>query len=440
MSNELSEEFFTNYKKTILYYHDKLKQIDCLDNSIKDLTKDKKLKISNFEKKAWVTCYLISCSLFILLFKSTADILSSILVSATISILITPFLFIFSSLFLPKEIKDMVEQIENTKNEIKNLQQDNWENIYNIKKFEDLISKYCINTLEEFYQKNLYRKKSEGEEFKKYISIFYSQVMSVKNLNKKFIVTQIPIYKYLKYIEKRGYSDIKHDISSGYSHPVKLISNQLNSNYISQIKQEYTPPEKLYKKLKTVEDGEKRTDTKPLYVDSKTPDIAPVNTLLKKIGSTKTTPPEYLYKNFRPIYNCSWDEINKNKTETGIKGEYVAFYLEKYFLEAIGKKDLADKVRHVSVEDGDGMGYDILSFFHNGNEKYIEVKSTTGNATTPFYMSQNELNFIKSHHSNAVIYRVLITENEPKLKVYSSEEVLTQFDITPSQYKVKPRF
>jgi len=101
---------------------------------------------------------------------------------------------------------------------------------------------------------------------------------------------------------------------------------------------------------------------------------------------------------------------------------------------------LADKVRHVSVEDGDGMGYDILSFFQNGNEKYIEVKSTTGNATTPFYMSQNELNFIQSHHSNAVIYRVLITENEPKLKVYSSEEVLTQFDITPSQYKVKPRF
>jgi len=282
-----------------------------------------------------------------------------------------------------------------------------------IAEVETKIFKYYTNQLEIFFNNYLYKKRSANIHFQIALSTFSKLLDSLEKLNKSLITPylKIELRDYKSYVFDRRINIWSYN-SVSPSNPKDVLEN----------KSEY----------------EKTPDTKPLYVDSKTPNITPGNTVLKKIESTKTTPPEYLYKNFRTIYN--WDEINKNKKETGIKGEYVALYLEKYFLEAIGKKDLADKVRHVSVEDGDGMGYDILSFFHNGNEKYIEVKSTTGNATTPFYMSQNELNFIKSHHSNAVIYRVLITENEPKLKVYSSEEVLTQFDITPSQYKVKPRF
>lgn len=282
-----------------------------------------------------------------------------------------------------------------------------------IAEIETKIFKYYTNQLEIFFNNYLYKKRSANIHFQIALSTFSKLLNSLEELNKSLITP------YLK-IQLRDYKNYVLDrkINSG---SYNLVS-QFNSKDVLENKSE----------------DKKRTNTTTLYVDSKTPYISPVNSVLKKIESTKTTPPEYLYKNFRTIYN--WDEINKNKKETGIKGEYVVLELEKYFLESIGKKDLADKIRHVSVEDGDGIGYDILSFFQNGNEKYIEVKSTTGNATTPFYMSQNELNFLQSHYSNAVIYRVLITENEPKLKIYSSEQILTQFDIIPSQYKVKPKF
>ena len=40
---------------------------------------------------------------------------------------------------------------------------------------------------------------------------------------------------------------------------------------------------------------------------------------------------------------------------------------------------------------GDGLGYDIISFDENGEELYLEVKTTNADRTTPFFISQNEL-------------------------------------------------
>jgi hypothetical protein len=47
-------------------------------------------------------------------------------------------------------------------------------------------------------------------------------------------------------------------------------------------------------------------------------------------------------------------------------------------------------VRWVSQEDGDGAGFDILSFDNNGRERLLEVKTTNGHQLTPFYLSENE--------------------------------------------------
>ena len=43
-----------------------------------------------------------------------------------------------------------------------------------------------------------------------------------------------------------------------------------------------------------------------------------------------------------------------------------------------------------SEEDGDGAGYDILSFGPDGKERLVEVKTTAGHDRTPFYLSRNE--------------------------------------------------
>ncbi len=58
-----------------------------------------------------------------------------------------------------------------------------------------------------------------------------------------------------------------------------------------------------------------------------------------------------------------------------------------------GRDDLARKICWVSVTEGDGAGYDIRSFETDGRERLIEVKTTNGHATTPFFISENERAF-----------------------------------------------
>ena len=74
----------------------------------------------------------------------------------------------------------------------------------------------------------------------------------------------------------------------------------------------------------------------------------------------------------------------------GRAGEERAFHHERRQLIAAGRQDLASKVRWVSEEDGDGLGYDILSFEPDSRERLIEVKTTNGWERTPFHMSRNE--------------------------------------------------
>jgi hypothetical protein len=77
----------------------------------------------------------------------------------------------------------------------------------------------------------------------------------------------------------------------------------------------------------------------------------------------------------------------------GRDGEERVFVSEQASLRAAGRADLARKVRWVSAEDGDGAGYDIRSFDDAGRERLIEVKTTTGHRTTPFFLSENERAF-----------------------------------------------
>ena len=45
---------------------------------------------------------------------------------------------------------------------------------------------------------------------------------------------------------------------------------------------------------------------------------------------------------------------------------------------AAGRTDLAERIRWASHVDGDGGGYDILSFDTDGSDRLIEVKTTKG--------------------------------------------------------------
>lgn len=90
----------------------------------------------------------------------------------------------------------------------------------------------------------------------------------------------------------------------------------------------------------------------------------------------------------------------------GMLGEQRVFYSEQTRLRNDGRGDLAKKVRWVSKEDGDGAGYDILSFTSSGKERFLEVKTTIGGKQTPFFISANELLFSEENPEHSRIFRV----------------------------------
>lgn len=83
-------------------------------------------------------------------------------------------------------------------------------------------------------------------------------------------------------------------------------------------------------------------------------------------------------------------ERDLRNRKLGLAGELLVLEHERTRLCESGRGDLAGMVRHVSVEVGDGLGYDIESFDVSGVRREIEVKTTRGPAWTPFFISRNE--------------------------------------------------
>ncbi len=98
----------------------------------------------------------------------------------------------------------------------------------------------------------------------------------------------------------------------------------------------------------------------------------------------------------------------------GYAGEERVFHHERTFLSQHGRNDLAERVRWVSKEDGDGLGYDIASFTPEGLDRLIEVKTTNGWERTPFYISRNELEVAEEKRENWHLVRVYEFARAPK--------------------------
>ena len=90
----------------------------------------------------------------------------------------------------------------------------------------------------------------------------------------------------------------------------------------------------------------------------------------------------------------------------GLLGELFILKSEIEFLKSNGKDNLAAKVQHVSVEIGDGLGFDILSYDLLGKEKKIEVKTTRGDISRPFYLTRNELEVSSKNPKSYYLYRL----------------------------------
>lgn len=109
---------------------------------------------------------------------------------------------------------------------------------------------------------------------------------------------------------------------------------------------------------------------------------------------------------FRARKSPDYGLIDSKNRKLGLDGELLVLQMEIEYLQANNRDDLANKVTHVSVVEGDGAGYDILSYQLDGKPKFIEVKTTKGSSHASFFMSPNEIEFSKKHPDNYCLYRV----------------------------------
>jgi hypothetical protein len=122
---------------------------------------------------------------------------------------------------------------------------------------------------------------------------------------------------------------------------------------------------------------------------------------------------------YRRAVKLDYFEIERANRSLGDTGEELVMRYEKWRLQAAGKDSLSDRVEWVSREQGDGLGYDILSREMNGTDRYIEVKTTKQGRDTPIYFTRNEFEFSKEKLTQFFLYRVFDFRMTPKMFIVS---------------------
>jgi hypothetical protein len=175
------------------------------------------------------------------------------------------------------------------------------------------------------------------------------------------------------------------------------------------------------------------------YLDA----AASVNGRPFKVGTvihtdiTPTVPEETLEGSFAPQKIDHVKRQIKN-SRIGQLGELWVIEYEQNKLRKAGRDKLIAKIRHISQDEGDGAGYDILSFDVDKRELYIEVKTTEGRETTPFYITKTELARSVLHKERYHLYRVYNfnhLENSADLTIYTG--ALENLCTNPVIYKVQ---
>jgi len=131
----------------------------------------------------------------------------------------------------------------------------------------------------------------------------------------------------------------------------------------------------------------------------------------KFVGADEQIPERLrrLVRKFDPV------ERDYRNRSLGKAGEEFVIDIERRQLTGAHRLDLARKVRWVAAEEGDGAGYDVLSFDLTGRERLLEVKTTNGSARTPFFLTRTERDLAAERPEDWRIYRVHLFAKEPRI-------------------------
>ncbi len=126
-------------------------------------------------------------------------------------------------------------------------------------------------------------------------------------------------------------------------------------------------------------------------------------------------------------------ENEKEKKRIGDLGELLVLQYEQEKLKSLGINKTPE---HKSKSEGDGLGYDILSYDETGKEINIEVKTTTNKSDVPFFITRNELIKSQQNSEKFVLYRLYEFDDiENKAKYYIRKGDLTELCTNPILFK-----
>jgi hypothetical protein len=123
---------------------------------------------------------------------------------------------------------------------------------------------------------------------------------------------------------------------------------------------------------------------------------------------------------------------SKNQS-LGLAGEEFVIKFEQARLILVRQERLASKIEHISKTQGDGAGFDILSFEESGQERLIEVKTTAYGSLTPFYVTRNEIELSVKADPKYYLYRTFNFRRDPKLFTKSGP-LAKSFSLEPVEY------
>jgi hypothetical protein len=151
------------------------------------------------------------------------------------------------------------------------------------------------------------------------------------------------------------------------------------------------------------------------FSEEKTPIEKPVINFENVLNEDKVESKFKLSKSGFKAVKIDYLKKEQNNRSLGQSGEEFVLNYEKWRLNKLGKSSLAKKIRWVSKDEGDGLGYDIHSKNENGSDRFIEVKTTKLTKETPIYISQTELRFALTSSKDFYLYRVFNFGNNTQL-------------------------
>ncbi len=134
-----------------------------------------------------------------------------------------------------------------------------------------------------------------------------------------------------------------------------------------------------------------------------------------------------------------WSKKRERDADIGNMGEEFVYEYEKERVEKFDPSSVS-RVLHLSILQGDGLGYDISSVNDDGSTRRIEVKTTSRGLETPFYMSKNEKLFFETYQDDgAYVYRVYDFDRvtrRGKIEIISAKDLLENYNFDPVTFAV----